>query len=111
MTAIAYDREQPRPSVAVTIAVEVAERAQHRVLDDILRIMLVAQKIARERVRIVQMRQYNSFEPLYVALRHVVLEVIVSLNETPGAGFLFPHGRGTTPSLLSRGGVPGAGRR
>jgi hypothetical protein len=68
--AVSHDGQQPRPRVAFAIAVEVPQRTEHRVLDDILRVVLVAQEIARERVRIVQMRQHNSFEALDVALGH-----------------------------------------
>ena len=69
-TTVSHDGQQPRPRIPFSIAVKVPYRAQHRVLNEILRVMLVAHQIARERVRIVEMRQDNSFEPIDVALGH-----------------------------------------
>ena len=39
-------------------------------MNDILRVVLVAEQVPRERVRIVQVRQDDALEPLQVALVH-----------------------------------------
>src|SRR4029079_1060132 len=68
--AIPHDGQQPGSRVPVAKALEVADRAEHGVLNDVLRVVLVAQEIACERVRIVQMRKDHSLESVDVALGH-----------------------------------------
>src|SRR5262249_46385837 len=69
--AIADDGEQPGPRVAVAIGLEVAQRAERRILHGVLRLVWVAKQIAGERVRIVQMRQHDSLETVDVFGSHV----------------------------------------
>ena len=66
------DGEQPRPRVGAAEAAEVAQRPQHRVLDDILRIVAVAHQPAREVVRCAEVRQHLRVEasPALVDLVH-----------------------------------------
>src|SRR6185437_2673898 len=70
--AVAHDREEPGTRVPVAKAGEKAKRPQRRVLHRILRVVLVAQQIAGERVRVVEMRQDQRFEPLDLLWYHGV---------------------------------------
>src|SRR5438067_1501413 len=70
MAAIANDGEQPCPRVTVAVAIEVSEGSEDGVLNDILRIVLVAKEIVRKRVRVIEMREHESLEGLDVTLRH-----------------------------------------
>src|SRR5207249_6930616 len=55
---VAHDREQPRPRLAAQ-AVEMAVGAQHRFLEHVLGVVVVAREPAREVVRRVEMRQHK----------------------------------------------------
>jgi hypothetical protein len=68
--AVPDDGQQPGSRAAIPIAFEIAQCAQHGILDSVLRVVLVAQQIPRERVRIVQVRKDDSLEPFDVALSH-----------------------------------------
>ncbi len=69
--AVANDGQEPGSRVALAVRLEVTKRAQHRVLHGILGVVLVAEQIASERVRIVQMRQHDSLEALDVVRGHL----------------------------------------
>jgi len=69
-TAIADDRQKPGARVTVAIAIEVADCPQHGVLNRVLRVVLVAKEIARERIRVVQVWDDDSLESLDISLRH-----------------------------------------
>jgi hypothetical protein len=59
---VAHDRRRPCPRtrlLVATEALEVPDRAETRVLHDVLR---VARQVPRQRVRSVQVRQHDSFE-------------------------------------------------
>src|SRR3954468_17118542 len=62
VAAVAHDGEQPRPRIATMKAAIVAPGAQVRLLDDVLRVVLVAHEIARERVRVVERGHDDALE-------------------------------------------------
>ena len=72
VAAVSDDRQQPRPRITVTESVEVTQRPQHRILHRVLRVVLVAQEIASESVRIVQMRQHQLLESLNLWIGHAL---------------------------------------
>ena len=54
VTDVAHDREQPGPAVAAAKAARIARRPYERVLDRVLRVLVVAQEPARQVVGVVQ---------------------------------------------------------
>src|SRR6476661_1827454 len=84
--AIPHDRQQPRPCVALTKALEIANRAEHGILNHVLRVVLVTHEIACERVRIVEMRQHDSLEAIDVALGHGLKETFEEAGLFPAVG-------------------------
>src|SRR6266540_3392798 len=90
--AVADDREQPRPRVAAREAVEVTERAEGRILNDVLRIVLVANEVPREIVGGIEMRHHDLFESLHFRVRHLPPHprCVTPSNKTEGSPFLFP---------------------
>src|SRR2546428_13978615 len=75
---VAHDREQPGTTLAArgtAESVEILERAQVGLLHDVLRVVVVAQEVPRQRVRGVQMRQYDGFESLELVRLQPVLRV------------------------------------
>ena len=67
---IAHDRQKPRAPRVALQAVEEAECAQERILDDVVRILVAAREPAGEVVRHVQVGQHQRFEtPCLVAFQ------------------------------------------
>jgi len=62
--AVTQDGKKPRSWVTAAEGIDISKRAERGILDDVLRVVLVAQQVAGERVRIVEMRQYERFEAL-----------------------------------------------
>jgi len=56
VAAISDDGQEPRPRIAVPKSVEVAKRSKNGVLHHVLRVVLVPEEIARQRIRVVQVR-------------------------------------------------------
>jgi hypothetical protein len=69
-TTVADDGQEPGARVALSIAVEVADRPEHGILNGVLRVVLVPKQIAGKRVGVVQVRNDNSLETFDVSLRH-----------------------------------------
>ena len=61
---VAHDAQQPWPRLLAAKGVEVAQRAQHRLLRQILRRHRIARQPAREAVGGVEMRQHDGAKPL-----------------------------------------------
>src|SRR5215218_3319964 len=74
IAAVAHDGEQPWSRVAPAERAVVAPRPQVHLLDDVLRVMLVAHEMARERVRVVEQRHDRALERLQRAIRHARLD-------------------------------------
>src|SRR5437867_9365726 len=75
---VANDREQPCPPLTASgtsEAPEMPERAQGRVLHDVLCVVIAPREIARQGVRGVQMRQHDGVESLERARLHPALGV------------------------------------
>src|SRR5256885_11315237 len=59
--SVAHNREKPRPRLAAQ-AVEEAEGAQHCLLHDVLRVVIIAREPAREVIGRVEMQQHQLLE-------------------------------------------------
>src|SRR5256885_1950652 len=69
VSRIAHDRQQPGARAALVVAaeaVEMLERPQAGVLNDVLRLVLVPHQVARQRVRGIEVRQDDGFESRHV---------------------------------------------
>src|SRR3989449_3856620 len=93
---VATDREQPRPPLTASgtsEAPEMPERAQGRVLHDVLCVVIAPREIARQGVRGVQMRQHDGFESLELARLQPVLGVCgTPSSEDSASGGVIPAG-------------------
>src|SRR2546425_7023322 len=93
---VANDREQPRPPLTASgtsEAPEMPERAQGRVLHDVLCVVIAPREIARQGVRGVQMRQHDGFESLELARLQPVLGVCgTPSSEDSASGGVIPAG-------------------
>lgn len=70
VAAIANDGQEPRPRITIAKVVEGLDGAKDGILSHILRVVLVAQQIARQGMCVVQVRQYDVSELICVLLRH-----------------------------------------
>src|SRR5437879_12113485 len=95
---VANDREQPRPPLTASgtsEAPEMPERAQGRVLHDVLCVVIAPREIARQGVRGGQMRQDDGVESLEPARLEPVRRVCgTASSEDPRGGGRSPARRG-----------------
>ena len=70
VAAVSNDRQQPGARVASTKCGKVAHGAQRGVLHDILRIVLVAQKVPRQRVCAVEVYEYEALKAIEIGGEH-----------------------------------------
>ena len=70
VTAVSDDGQQPRALIAPAKTGKIPPRAQIGLLHDVLRIVLIAHEMSRERIRVVDQRNDRLLEAIQELWRH-----------------------------------------